>query len=103
MSKVLLDSVSASFKPPKQLAAVEKQLNHDYGSIEPIEVNTENQPSTFRYWFSEPDAVLRVNFESEQQPRVFPRRSTGCGAVESPTNIGIQPNRSVNSYDRLAK
>ena len=36
--------------------------------------NTENaQPSTFRYWFSEPDAVLRVNFESEEQARAFRR------------------------------
>ena len=35
-------------------------------------LNTENaQPSTFRYWFSEPDAVLRVNFESEEQARAF--------------------------------
>ena len=35
-------------------------------------VTTTNvQPSTFRYWFSEPDAVLRVNFESEEQAQAF--------------------------------
>ena len=35
-------------------------------------LNTENsRPSTFRYWFSEVDAVLRVNFESEEQARAF--------------------------------
>ena len=35
-------------------------------------LNTENaQPATFRYWFSEADAVLRVNFESEEQARAF--------------------------------
>jgi hypothetical protein len=35
-------------------------------------LNSENaQPSTFRYWFSEPDAVVRVNFESEDQARAF--------------------------------
>jgi hypothetical protein len=26
---------------------------------------------TFRYWFSEPDAVVRVNFEWEAQARAF--------------------------------
>lgn len=35
-------------------------------------LNTENvQANTFRYWFSEPDAVVRVNFESEEQARAF--------------------------------
>ena len=35
-------------------------------------LNTENAPpSTFRYWFCEADAVLRVNFESEGQARAF--------------------------------
>jgi len=35
-------------------------------------LNTENaQPSTFRYWFSEPDTIVRVNFESEEQARAF--------------------------------
>ena len=35
-------------------------------------LNSENAwPSTFRYWFSEPDALLRVNFQSEEQARAF--------------------------------
>jgi hypothetical protein len=27
--------------------------------------------STFRYWLSEPDSVLRVNFELEEQAQAF--------------------------------
>jgi hypothetical protein len=35
-------------------------------------VNCENaQPSTFRYWLSEPDSVVRVNFEFEEQAQAF--------------------------------
>jgi hypothetical protein len=35
-------------------------------------LNSENAwPSTFRYWFSEPEALLRVNFESEEQAHAF--------------------------------
>ena len=35
-------------------------------------LNSENaQPSTFRYWLSEPDAIIRVNFEAEEQARAF--------------------------------
>jgi hypothetical protein len=35
-------------------------------------LNTENaRPTTFRYWFSEPDTILRVNFETEGQARAF--------------------------------
>jgi hypothetical protein len=29
------------------------------------------QPTTFRYWLSEPDSVLRVNFEYEEQAQIF--------------------------------
>ena len=35
-------------------------------------LNTENaRPSTFRYWFSKPTGVLRINFESEERARAF--------------------------------
>jgi hypothetical protein len=35
-------------------------------------LNTENaRPSTFRYWFSDPDTIVRVNFEREEQARAF--------------------------------
>lgn len=35
-------------------------------------LNSEDaQPRTFRYWLSEPDAILRVNFEREEQARAF--------------------------------
>jgi hypothetical protein len=35
-------------------------------------LNCENvQQSTFRYWLSEPDSVLRVNFEFEDQAQAF--------------------------------
>jgi hypothetical protein len=35
-------------------------------------LNTENaRPSTFRYWFSEPDTIVRVNFETEEHARAF--------------------------------
>ena len=35
-------------------------------------LNSEDaQPQTFRYWFSEPDSILRVNFEREEQARAF--------------------------------
>src|SRR5260370_21937860 len=49
-------------------------------SLEKIEVmsrvrgwlNCENvRQSTFRYWLSEPDSVLRVNFEFEDQAQAF--------------------------------
>ena len=29
------------------------------------------QPTTFRYWLYEPDSVLRVNFELEEQAEAF--------------------------------
>ena len=29
------------------------------------------QPTTFRYWLHEPDTLLRVNFESQDQARAF--------------------------------
>jgi hypothetical protein len=29
------------------------------------------QQSTFRYWLSEPESVLRVNFELEKQAQTF--------------------------------
>ena len=28
-------------------------------------------PTTFRYWLHEPEAVLRVNFESQEQANAF--------------------------------
>ena len=35
-------------------------------------LNCENaQPSTFRYWLSEPNSVVRVNFEFEEQAQAF--------------------------------
>ena len=29
------------------------------------------QPTTFRYWLYEPDSVLRINFEHEEQAQAF--------------------------------
>jgi hypothetical protein len=29
------------------------------------------QPTTFRYWLHEPDTLLRVNFEDQQQDKAF--------------------------------
>jgi len=55
-------------------------------------LNSENAwPSTFRFWFSEPDALLRVNFESEEQAHAFAEAFGGIvlvGETESriPTN-----------------
>ncbi len=41
-------------------------------------LNCENvQPSTFRYWLSEPDSVMRVNFEFEEQAQAFARAFGG--------------------------
>ena len=45
-------------------------------------LNCENaQPSTFRYWLSEPDSVLRVNFESEEQAQAFAQAFGGVVLV----------------------
>src|SRR5207253_6568346 len=42
-------------------------------------LNCENaQPSTFRYWLSEPDSVLRVNFEFEEQAQAFAQAFGGA-------------------------
>ena len=29
------------------------------------------QPTTFRYWLHEPETVLRINFEAEEQAKAF--------------------------------
>lgn len=29
------------------------------------------QPTTFRYWLYEPDSVVRINFEIEEQAKAF--------------------------------
>jgi hypothetical protein len=29
------------------------------------------QPRTFRYWLHEPDSVVRINFEDEEQAKAF--------------------------------
>jgi hypothetical protein len=35
-------------------------------------VDTQNiQPATFRYWFHEPETVLRINFEALEQATAF--------------------------------
>ena len=45
-------------------------------------LNCENvQPSTFRYWLSEPDSVLRVNFEFEAQAQAFAQAFGGVVLV----------------------
>jgi hypothetical protein len=45
-------------------------------------LNCENaQPSTFRYWLSEPDSVLRVNFEFEEQAQGFAKAFGGVVLV----------------------
>jgi hypothetical protein len=35
------------------------------------------QPTTFRYWLDEPDSVLRVNFEREEQAQAFAQAFRG--------------------------
>jgi hypothetical protein len=35
------------------------------------------QPTTFRYWLDEPDSVLRVNFELEEQAQAFAQAFRG--------------------------
>jgi hypothetical protein len=35
------------------------------------------QPTTFRYWLYEPESVLRVNFEAEEQAKAFARAFGG--------------------------
>jgi hypothetical protein len=45
-------------------------------------VNAKNaHPRTFRYWFSEPDQILRVNFESEEQAQAFAQEFGGVVLV----------------------
>ena len=45
-------------------------------------LNCENaRPSTFRYWLSEPDSVLRVNFEFEEQAQAFAQEFGGIVLV----------------------
>jgi hypothetical protein len=45
-------------------------------------LNGENaQPSTFRYWLSEPDSVVRVNFEFEEQAQAFAQEFGGVVLV----------------------
>jgi hypothetical protein len=45
-------------------------------------LNCENaRPSTFRYWLSEPDSVLRVNFEFEEQAQAFAQAFGGVVLV----------------------
>ena len=31
----------------------------------------DTQPTTFRYWLHEPETVLRVNFEAQEQAKAF--------------------------------
>jgi hypothetical protein len=41
-------------------------------------LNCENaQPSTFRYWLSKPDSVLRVDFEIGEQAQAFAQAFNG--------------------------
>jgi hypothetical protein len=45
-------------------------------------LNCENaQPRTFRYWLSEPDTVLRVSFEFEEQAQAFAQAFGGVVLV----------------------
>ena len=45
-------------------------------------LNCENaQPSTFRYRLSEPDSVVRVNFEFEEQAQAFAQAFGGAVLV----------------------
>ena len=45
-------------------------------------LNCENAlPSTFRYWLSEPDSVMRVNFEFEEQAQAFAQAFGGVVLV----------------------
>ena len=45
-------------------------------------LNAENvQPTTFRYWLYEPEAVLRVNFEAEAQAKAFAQAFGGVVLV----------------------
>ena len=45
-------------------------------------LNCENaQPSTFRYRLSEPDSVVRVNFELEEQAQAFAQAFGGAVLV----------------------
>ena len=45
-------------------------------------LNCENvRQSTFRYWLSEPDSVLRVNFEFEEQAQAFAQAFGGVVLV----------------------
>ena len=39
------------------------------------------QPTTFRYWLSEPHSALRVNFESEEQAQAFAQAFGGVVLV----------------------
>jgi hypothetical protein len=42
---------------------------------------TEAQPTTFRYWLSEPDSLLRVNFERKEQADAFAQAFDGLVLV----------------------
>ena len=45
-------------------------------------LNCENfHPTTFRYWLSEADSVLRVNFELDAQAQAFARAFGGVVLV----------------------
>jgi len=39
------------------------------------------QPTTFRYWLYEPDSVLRVNFECEEEAQAFAQAFNGIVLV----------------------
>jgi hypothetical protein len=39
------------------------------------------QPRTFRYWLTEPDSVMRVNFEFEEQAQAFAQAFGGVVLV----------------------
>jgi hypothetical protein len=60
-------------------------------------LNSENAwPSTFRYWFSEPEALLRVKFQSEEQARAFAEAFRGVVLTSEPASSaspGVPPFR----------
>jgi hypothetical protein len=50
-------------------------------------LNSENAwPGTFRYWFSEPEALLRVNFESKEQAHAFAAAFGGVVLTSEPAS-----------------
>ena len=66
-------------------------------------LNSENAwPSTFRYWFSEPASVLRVNFESEEQARAF-AQAFGGGVLAADAASMPPPGGSATALPRTRR